>query len=367
MKAALMHGIGEPLTIEDVSIDRPDPGEVLVQVIAAGVCHSDLVFMDGRYSHELPTILGHESAGVVLDTGDDVTVVSPGDHVVTTLSASCGRCPYCAEDTRHLCSRKEDTRRRPGSVPRLSAGGEAVHQFLDLSSFAEQILVHQSTVVKIPQSVPLDRAALLGCGVATGLGAVFNTAAVAAGQSVAIIGCGGVGLAAVQGARIAGAETIIAIDLIDEKLELAVSLGATDTVNASQSDPVSYVREITSGHGVHHAIEALGTTATAQRAFDMLRRGGTATIVGLIPDQTLRIPTDDLFYERRVQGSVMGSNQPTRDIPRYVDMYVDGLLNLDDMVTRRIVLDGLNEAFEDIRAGRAVRSIVVFDAQPPTG
>lgn len=360
MKAAVMRTIGEPLTFEDVSIDEPGPGEVLVQVAAAGVCHSDLIFMDGGYSLDTPAILGHESAGIVLAAAEEVTAVSPGDHVVTTLSASCGDCAYCVEGKTHLCSRKEDTRRKPGGRPRLSKDGEPVHQFLDLSSFAERILVHESTLVKIPRSVPLDRAALLGCGVATGLGAVFNSASVEQGQSVAIIGCGGVGLAAVQAARIVGAEPIIAIDLIDEKLALALSLGASHTINASQADPVSVVREITSGHGVHHAIEALGTTATAQSAFDMLRRGGTATVVGLIPDQTLQIPTDDLFYERRVQGSVMGSNQPARDIPRYVEMYVEGLLNLDDMVTRRIALDQLNDAFDDMRTGKAVRSVVEF-------
>ena len=356
-----MHTTGEPLTVDDVSIDEPGPREVIVQVAATGVCHSDLVYMDGGYSHGTPTILGHESAGVVLAVGDDVTDVSAGDHVVTTLSASCGRCVYCVEGDTYLCSRREDTRREAGSSPRLSKDGQVVHQFLDLSSFAEQILVHESTLVEIPRDVPLDRAALLGCGVATGLGAVLNSARVQPGQSVAIIGCGGVGLAAVQGARIAGAQPIIAIDLIDSKLELAVSLGASDTINGSQSDPVTIVREITGGHGVHHAIEALGTAATARSAFDMLRRGGTATIVGLIPAQTIDVPTDDLFYERRIQGSVLGSNRPRRDIPRYVQMYLEGQLNLDDMVTRRIALDGLNTAFEDMRSGTSVRSLVVFD------
>ena len=361
MKAALMHTTGGPLTIHDVSADQPGPREVLVRVAAAGVCHSDLLFLDGAYGHDTPTILGHESAGVVLAVADDVAGVSPGDHVVTTLSAFCDKCPYCLEGNIHLCSRKEDTRRGSGSRPRLSKDGERIHQFLDLSSFAEQILVHESTLVKIPHDVPLDRAALLGCGVATGLGAVFNTAGVQHGQAVAIIGCGGVGLAAVQGARIVGAEPIIAIDVIDEKLRLAASLGASDTINATRSDPVTLVRDLTSGYGVHHAIEALGTMATARSAFEMLRRGGAATIVGLIPDQILQIPTDELFYERRVQGSVMGSNRPRRDIPRYVEMFLDGALNLDDMVTRRIGLDALNGAFDEMRAGTAVRSLVVFD------
>ncbi len=356
-----MRAVGAPLTYEDVSIDEPGPGEVLVDVAAAGVCHSDLVFLEGGYAHDTPAILGHESAGVVLATAHDVTVVAPGDHVVTTLSASCGECVYCCADKRHLCSQKERTRRSPESRSRLSQNGEPIHQFLDLSSFAEQMLVHESTLVKVPLGLPLDRAALLGCGVSTGLGAVFNTASVESGEWVAVIGCGGVGLAAVQGARIAGAERIVAIDTVDEKLDLAAALGATDTVNASAQSPVEAVQELTRGQGVHHSFEAIGSKSTAESAFAMLCRGGTATIVGLIPGEILSIETDGLFYERKIQGSVMGSNQPRRDIPRYVDMYMDGLLNLDDMVTRRIALPEVNEAFEDMRLGKAVRSLVVYE------
>lgn len=365
MKAAVMSDIGQPLVVEDVSIDEPGPGEVLVRVAAAGVCHSDLVFLEGCYAHVTPAILGHESAGVVVATGEDVSDIDPGDHVVSTLSASCGSCVYCVSARRHLCNAKETTRRDVHSPSRLSRRGDPIHQFLDLSSFAEQILVHESTLVKVPFDVPLDRAALLGCGVATGLGAVFNTAAVSTGESVCVIGCGGVGLAAVQAARIAGAEPIIAIDTIEEKLELATRLGATDTIDASRNNVVATVREITGGHGVDHSLEAAGTKGSAESAFAMLRRGGTATIIGLIPGQSLSIAADDLYYERRLQGSVMGSNQPRSDIPRYVGMFVDGLLNLDDMVTRRIALDQLNEAFDDMRSGRSVRSLVVFDGQAP--
>lgn len=361
MKAALMRSVDEPLTVESVVIDEPGPLEVLIQVAAAGVCHSDLVFLDGSYPLPVPAVLGHESAGKVVAVGDRVTHVEPGDHVITALTAFCGGCVYCAEGSTHLCTGKAETRRDPAAQPRLSQGDEEVHQFLDLSSFAEQMLVHESTVVKIPDEVPLDRAALLGCGVATGLGAIFNTAAVRAGESVVVIGCGGVGLAAVQGARVAGAAAIVAVDLVDEKLALATSLGATHVVDATKQDPTSAVREITEGHGAHHVIEAIGTAATAESGFAMLARGGTLTVVGLIPGEMISIPTDELFYERKIQGSVMGSNQARRDIPRYVEMYMSGQLNLDDMVTKRLSLPSINEAFDDMRAGKAVRSVVVFE------
>lgn len=361
MKAALMRSVDEPLTVESVNIDEPGTLEVLIQVAAAGVCHSDLVFLDGSYPLPMPAVLGHESAGEVVAIGDGVTHVEPGDHVITALTAFCGSCVYCAEESTHLCIGKAETRRDAADPPRISQGGGEVHQFLDLSSFAEQMLVHESTLVKIPDQVPLDRAALLGCGVATGLGAIFNTAAVKAGDSVVVIGCGGVGLAAVQGARIAGAGVIIAVDLVSEKLALAASLGATHVVDAAERNPISAVREITEGQGAHHVIEAIGTASTAENGFAMLRRGGTLTVVGLIPGETLSIPSDELFYERKIQGSVMGSNQARRDVPRYVELYMGGQLNLDDMVTKRLSLSSINEAFDDMRAGKAVRSVVVFE------
>ncbi len=361
MKAALMRSPREPLSVEPVTLASPGPSEVLVEVSAAGVCHSDLIYLEGSYPLATPSVLGHESAGRVIAVGGEVTYVEPGDHVVATLTAFCGACVYCAEGNTHLCVGRQETRRTREESPRISRDGEEIHQFLDLSSFAERMLVHESTLVKIPGEIPLDRAALLGCGVATGLGAIFNTAGVRTGESVVVIGCGGVGLAAVQGARIAGAGPIIAIDLVADKLDLASILGATHVVDAEQGSPVEAVREITAGHGAHHVVEALGSLGTARSGFAMLRRGGTLTIVGLIPGQELEIPTDELFYERKIQGSVMGSNQARRDVPRYIDMYLAGELKLDEMVTRRLPLEAINEAFDDMRAGRAVRSVVVFD------
>lgn len=357
-----MRAVGQPLIIEEVRLAAPRAGEVLIDLAAAGLCHSDLKFLDGSFEHPLPAVLGHEAAGVVTAVGEGVTRVAPGDHVVTSLSVFCGDCPACARGRTHLCTGKEATRRTPGESPRLSLDGAEVAQFLDLSSFAEQSLVHENAVVKVDDGLPLDRAALLGCGVATGLGAIFNTAKVKPGDSVAVIGCGGVGLSAVQGARLAGADRIIAVDPVAEKLDLALALGATDVMNSSDEDPVLAIGRITSGVGVDHAIEAYGSVTTAEEAFAMLGRGGTATIVGLIPPgSTLSIPSDNLFYERTIQGSFMGSNDFTVDIPRYVEMYVDGDLLLDELVTSEISLDEINQGFDQMRRGKSVRSLIVFD------
>lgn len=361
MKAALLRAVDTPLEIDEIEIDEPGPTEVSIEVLAAGLCHSDLRFIEGAFNHPLPAVLGHESAGVVKAVGKDVDYVAPGDHVVTSLSVSCGSCGPCAASKPHLCVDKESTQRGAGDRARLSRQGAPVHQFLNLSSFAEEMLVHETAVVKVPAALDLEKAALLGCGVATGLGAVFNTAGVEGGESVAVIGCGGVGLSAVQGARIAGAAPIVAVDSVAEKLDLARSLGATHAVDASRRDPVAGVREATGGRGVDHAIEAIGSAETALQAFAMTSRGGTATIIGLIPGgEIIPVPADLLYHERTLQGSVMGSNDPRVDIPRYIDMLVDGRIDLDSMVTRRLSLDDINDGFEVMRSGRGVRSLVIF-------
>lgn len=356
-----MRQVGRPLTIEDMEIDRPQPFEVLVAVAAAGLCHSDLRFLEGSFSHPLPTVLGHEVAGVVTDIGVEVTAVKPGDHVVLSISVSCGDCAQCRAGRPHLCLHKERTRRPPGQPQRLSVGGLPVNQFLDLSGFAEQVLVHESAVVGIDDDIPFDHAALLGCGVATGLGAVLNTARVEEGDAVAVIGCGGVGLSAIQGARIAGAARIIAVDPLASRLDLARRLGATDVVDATHTDPVAEVSVLLAGVGVDHVIEAVGRVETIEQGFSMTRRGGTVTVVGLVPEGSLvTISTDELFYERRLQGSVMGSNDFKVDVPRYIEMYRDGRLDLGHMITERIRLDEINEGFESMAAGRSPRILVEF-------
>jgi S-(hydroxymethyl)glutathione dehydrogenase/alcohol dehydrogenase len=360
MKAAVLRGVNEPLTIEDIQISKPQGKEVLIQTAAAGVCHSDLHFQTGAYFYPMPAVLGHESAGVVEQVGPDVTHVVPGDHVITCLSVFCGHCEYCLSGRPSLCG-KHGVRRAADAPPRLTKGGETINQFLELSSYAEQMLVHENAIVKIRKDMPLDCAALIGCGVTTGVGAVFNTARIQAGSTVAVIGCGGVGLNCVQGAQMAGASRVIAIDTVPTKLEMAKKFGATDVVNASDGDPVEQVRELTSG-GVEYSFEAIGLKDTTEQAWRMLRSGGTATIIGMIPVGTkIEIHGVDFLSERKIQGSAMGSNRFRTDMPRYVDMYLAGRLNLDDLVSQRIALDQVQEGFEALKKGELARSVIVMD------
>ncbi|MFZ0013921.1 MAG: Zn-dependent alcohol dehydrogenase [Acidimicrobiia bacterium] len=362
MRAAVLRAINEPLDIEDVDIGRPLTGEVLIDVAAVGLCHSDLKFIEGAFAQSLPTVLGHEAAGIVSAVGTEVTHLRPGDHVLTALSVHCGKCRSCVDGRPQLCSGKEATRRSAGEESRLSWRGRPLSQGFDLSAFAEQMLVHESAVVPIGRDIPFAVAALLGCGVSTGLGAVFNTAGVEPGQSVAVVGCGGVGLSAIQAARIAGAAQVIAVDRDEASLALARSLGATHTVGPTEGDAVAAVRRIAYGSGVDHAIEAVGSVETVAEAFAMTCRGGAATVVGLIPSgQSVAIPSDQLFYERRLQGSVMGSNDFLRDTPRYLQMYRDGALVVDDMISNRIGLDDIDEGFDRMRAGVAGRTVIEFD------
>jgi S-(hydroxymethyl)glutathione dehydrogenase/alcohol dehydrogenase len=360
MRAALLREIPGELSIEDVDIDSPGPHEVLIRTAAAGLCHSDLHFIEGKYPYMLPTVLGHESSGVVEAVGDQVTYVQPGDHVITFLSVFCGECDYCLGGRPTLCQ-AESRARRPDEPPRLSQNGSPVFQFINLSSFAEQMLVHEHAVVKIDPEFPLDRAAILGCGVTTGLGAAINTAKVRPGDSVAVIGLGGVGVSAVQGAALAGASRIIAIDRVPAKLELASKLGATDLVDASNNDAVEQVLALT-GTGVHHAIEAIGLKATAEQAFKMIRPGGTATVIGMIPfGTTIEINGFELLVERKLQGCVMGSSNFRYDIPNYIEMYKQGRLKLDELVSAHIKLDEVNNAFKRLAGAEVMRSVIIFD------
>ncbi|MEZ5262406.1 MAG: Zn-dependent alcohol dehydrogenase [Acidimicrobiales bacterium] len=332
-----------------------------MRTVAAGLCHSDLHFMEALYPHPLPAVLGHESAGVVEAVGDQVTYVQPGDHVITCLSVYCGNCENCLSGHLAICDDKNSTNRPASAAPRLHKGDEPLQQFLYMSSFAERMLVHEHGVVKIRKDMPLDRAALIGCGVTTGIGAVLNTAKVEPGATVAVIGCGGIGLNAVQGAALAGASRIIAVDLNPMKLELAKTFGATDVVNGSDGDSVKQVRELTKG-GVHYAFEAIGLKVAAEQAFGMLRRGGTACVIGMIPvGQKVEVPGYELLSEKRLMGSNMGSNRFRIDMPRYIDFYLDGRLKLDELVSARIKLEDINEGFANMKAGSVARSVIVFD------
>jgi len=359
MKAAVLFEPKTPLSIEEVSVAKPGPREVLIRTAAVGVCRSDLHFVDGAYPHPLPTIPGHEAAGVVEAVGEEVSTVRPGDHVVTCLSVFCGHCEQCVTGHMSLCV-DASTKRPRTAPPRLSMGGAPVHQMLNLSAYAEQMLVHEHACVAIDRDMPLDRAALIGCAVTTGAGAVFNTADVTPGETVCVVGCGGIGLAAVNAARIAGAGKIIALDPVAEKRAIAEKLGATHTIDALSETAADEVVELSRG-GVHHAIEAVGRPQSAATAVKVLRRGGTATILGMMPlSEKVGLSAMDLLSGKKLQGGLMGSNRFPVDIPRLVDFYMRGLLDLDTIIAERMPLEQINHAFDELRKGDSTRSVVVF-------
>ena len=357
MKAAVLREINKPLVIEDVQVDNPGPHEVLVQTAAAGICHSDYHFMNGSYATPLPSIMGHESAGVVEKVGSDVSYLKPGDHVISCMSMFCGSCSYCLTGKPYGCDNL-DSMVREG---RVTKDGEIVKQGYNLGSFAEQMLLHEHALVKIRDDMPLDRAALIGCAVTTGVGSVIHTASVEPGSTVAVIGCGGVGLSAINGASIAGAVRIIAIDVLDDKLELAKQFGATEIVNAASVDAVEAIIELTSG-GVDYAFEALGLKETCEQAFNMLRPSGTACIIGMVPKgQKIEINAANLINDRRLIGSNMGSNAFRVDMPRFIEYYMQGRLNLDALVSNKIPLQRVNEAYAEMLTGGVARSVICFD------
>ncbi len=361
MKAAVLREVGKPLEIADLELGDPGPHEVRLRTVASGVCHSDLHFIEGLYPTQLPVVLGHEAAGIVEEVGSQVQYVAPGDRVITCLSVFCGHCEHCLSGHPARC-RGHGTTRGKDEPPRLSEAGKPVQQFANLSSFAEQMLVHENAMVKIRDDMPLDRAALIGCGVTTGVGAVFRTAQVEAGSAVAVIGCGGVGLSAINGAAIAGAGRIIAIDRVASKLELARTVGATETVDASE-DVVARVRELTGG-GVDYAFEAIGLKQTAEQAWKMIRPGGTAIVIGMIPVGTMiEIHGPELLAEKTLTGSTMGSNRFRIDMPRLVDFYLSGQLHLDELISRRIALEDINDAMQALQRAEVARQVIVFDAE----
>lgn len=361
MKAAVLREFNQPLSLEDVSISKPKGREVLVRTAASGICHSDLHVIDGLLPMPMPTILGHEPAGIVEQVGADVSEFQPGDHVIGCPSAFCSHCEFCLAGRGYLCSGQGELNRGKDEEPRLGGADASIRQFANLSSFAEQMLVHANGLVKIRDDMPLDRAALIGCGVTTGLGAAINTAQVGPGETVVVIGCGGVGLSIIQGCRIAGANRIIAVDALPWKLELARKVGATDTVNGKETDAVAAVHELTSG-GVDYAFEAIGLKHTVEQAYAMARRGGTAVMVGVVPAGTnVEFPgLDMVLSQKRVIGSMMGSNRFRIDMPRYVEFYMSGRLKLDEMISERFALDEINVAIQKLRDGEVARGVINF-------
>jgi S-(hydroxymethyl)glutathione dehydrogenase / alcohol dehydrogenase len=363
IEAAVFRKVLEPLTIESVEIDKPWEREVLVRTVATGVCHSDLHVVDGlgRFPLDRPFVLGHEGAGVVEAVGSAVTSVKPGDHVVACLSGFCGNCEECLSGHPNLCTGGIVTRPET-ATPRLSQKGELVRQFIGISSYAEKMLLHENSLVRIDPEIPLDRAALVGCGVLTGVGAALRSSGLEPGQTVAVFGCGGVGLAIVQGARIGGARQIIGVDKFESKRGMALRLGATHFVNSREEDPAKAVRALTGGKGVDHAFEAIGDAEVCRQAIESLAIRGTATIVGVLPpDATIEFPWMAIRPECRVQTSRMGSNRFRTDIPLYLDFYRQGRLKLDEMVSKRGRLSDINEAFRAMKAGEVARTVLTFD------
>ncbi|HZM45835.1 MAG TPA: Zn-dependent alcohol dehydrogenase [Burkholderiales bacterium] len=362
-KAAVFRKVHEPLTIETVEMDEPRGREIVVRTVATGVCHSDLHVVDGlgRYPVDRPFVLGHEGAGVVEAVGDDVTAVRVGDHVVACLSGFCGTCPQCLSGHPNVCTGGIVTRPETGT-PRLSQDGGLVRTFAGIGSYAEKMLLHENSVVRIDADIPFDRAALVGCGVLTGVGAALRSSGMRAGQTVAVFGVGGVGLSIVQGARLGAARQIIAVDQFDSKLEMAKGLGATHTVNTTQGDPVKAIRAMTGGLGVDHAFEAVGNAKLCRQAIESLAVRGTATIVGVLPpDATIEFPWLAIRPECKVQTSRMGSNQFRTDIPNYLEFYRQGRLDLDGMISRRGRLGDINDAFRAMKAGEVARTVLMFD------
>ncbi len=360
MKAALFTGPGNPMEITEVQIDEPGPREVKIKTAAVGLCRSDLHFLDGVYPYPVPTVLGHEAAGVVESVGSEVRHVQPGDHVVTFLAPSCGTCKMCQNGQHTLC--QDTSLQRPeGAQPRLSIDGEPMAQFLNLSAFAEEMLVHENACVAIKPDMPMDRAALIGCSVITGSGSIFNACNLRAGESVAIIGAGGIGLSAINSAKIAGAGEIVAIDPVESKRKLAEKMGATMTFDAMANDLVDQVIEATGG-GVDHAVECVGRTDTTEVAWKILRRGGGAVVVGMIPPgEMVQIHGPEFLQGKSIKGALMGSGHFMRDMPRLVDYYLDGRLDLDTVIAERITLEDINDGFDKLREGESTRSVIMFD------
>jgi S-(hydroxymethyl)glutathione dehydrogenase / alcohol dehydrogenase len=359
MKAVVLREVGRPCAVEELTLRPIGRHEVKVQLAASGVCHTDLSVRDGGMPALLPCTLGHEGAGIVTEVGADVTRVRPGDHVVLTWNVPCRTCPDCLRGDSHLCP---SGLQHAFAEPYASGADGPVWPSMGAGTLAEQTLVPADAVVVVDRSMPLDLAALLGCAVTTGVGAVLHTAAIRPGESVLVIGCGGVGLAAIQGARVAGAARIIAADTVAGQLPAATANGATDTVDASEGELVTAVHELTGGVGVDHGVEVVGKAATIRAAYDATRRGGTVTLVGAARiDDLVTFPALSLMADgKTVLGSVYGGSDPARDIPVLADLALRGLLDLEALVTRRIGIDDVETAFTDMAFGRGARRLVCF-------
>ena len=364
-RTAILYAPGEAIRVEEIELDPPKEHEVQVRLVAAGICHSDYHIVSGELPSYLPLALGHEGAGIVEEVGSNVTNCKPGDHVVLTFIPSCGHCRYCTSGHTNLCNMGANIlmgSQLDGTF-RMHSESADVGQMCVISTFSERTVVPDASVVKIEDYYPLNRAVLVGCGVPTGVGAVIHRAKIEPGSTVMVIGCGGIGMNAVQGAAIAGARMIIAVDKVDFKLEKAKEFGATHTINSTREDPVQISKDLTWGEGVDYAFEAIATPATIGQAYACLGKNGTVVVIGLTPytAESIPIPPLDLvLFQKSIMGTIYGDSQPRNDIPNLLKMYHAGKLKLDELVTRTYTLDQVNEAYADMLAGKNIRGVIEF-------
>ncbi len=360
MKAAVLYEAGTPLKIEDITLDEPQENEVLIKLEATGVCHTDLHFMKGEMPTPVPVVPGHEGAGVVEKVGPGVTTLQPGDHVILMVAFNCGKCRYCYEGRPTMCVENLPIQMMatlPGGGLRLHKGDQTIHHLFGLACYAEKVVVHERSAVKVRDDAPLDVVCLLGCGTSTGIGTAINTTKVKAGESIAIFGCGGVGLSAVMGARLAGAE-VIAIDVLDSKLEKAKELGADHIINANNDDPQIKIPEILGG-GADYALEFIGNVDVMIKALGCIRAGGLLVVAGMAPlTSILNIMPFEFLIGKSITGAVQGDIIPQIDIPRYVDLFMEGKLPIDKLITKNYKLDQINEAYEALEKGEIIRSVI---------
>jgi Zn-dependent alcohol dehydrogenase len=359
MKAAVCHEFRKPLVIEEVVLAPPGPGEVRVKLKACAICHSDISYMEGAWGGDLPAVFGHEAAGVVDAVGDDVAGLTPGDHVIVTLIRYCGHCPSCTTGAPVLC---ESIFPLDRCGPITAMDGAPIKQEMRTGAFAESVVVDASQAIVIPHDVPFDSAALVACAVLTGVGAVFNTAAVPAGSSVAVIGAGGVGLNTIQAAVLADARSVVAIDVVDAKLTAARAFGATHVTNSTRENAPDALQAATGGRGADYVFVTVGVPEVVEQGFNLLRRGGTLVLVGM-PATGVNATFDPCSLasnSQRVLGSKMGSARPGIDIPKLIDLYKQGRLKLDELITARYPLEQINEAVAAVNRGEALRNVILF-------
>lgn len=360
MKAAVLYEVGAPLKIEDVTLDEPQANEVLIKLEATGVCHTDLHFMKGEMPAPVPVVPGHEGAGIVEKVGPGVTTLKPGDHVILMVAFNCGKCRFCYEGRPTMCVENLPIQMMatlPGGGMRLHKGDQAIHHLFGLACYAEKVVVHERSAVKIRDDAPMDVVCLLGCGTSTGIGTAINSTKVKAGESIAIFGCGGVGLSAVMGAKLAGAK-IIAVDALDSKLEKAKELGADYTINVTKEDPQLRIPEILGG-GVDYALEFVGNVDVMTKALGCIRAGGLLIVAGMAPlTSILNIMPFEFLIGKSITGAVQGDVIPQIDIPRYVDLFMEGKLPIDKLITKTYSLDQINEAYEALEKGEIIRSVI---------